>query len=436
VGYAFKYVSGYYKGDRAVRWNASGTAAAELGNLGTDSSGYTVTYAYSVNSAGTAVGYAPKFVGSTCKGDRAVRWNSTGTTATELGNLGTNSSGVTNAYAYALNSAGTAVGYAEKYVGGVNNGSHATIWLPDASVIDLNDLGVAPVPAGGTWTLTAAKAMSEDGFVAGEGKFDPDGSGPQAAYTRLWVAQIGLGGNWTKPAGGVWGRGPNWSTGTPAMQVGNARFNLPVSYSVALDRDELTKSIAVQAGNVTFDLAGHSLSTETGLDVAPGATLQTAGAIHGDLCNSGALALSSTTSTLTLDGNLTNSGTLALDIASLSSCDKLRISGTLTAGGTIAVALRGDYQPAPGDSFDLLDCGTFADLGYTFDFSAASLAAGYSWDTASFATNGTIAVVPEPSTVLLLAFASLALIRWTCKGRRIKTAISVSEAYKVLTICR
>ena len=78
-----------------MRWDASGTAATELGNLGTDSSGYTSAEAYAVNDAGTAVGYARKYDGGTDKGQRAVRWDASGTAATELGNLGTDSSGDT-----------------------------------------------------------------------------------------------------------------------------------------------------------------------------------------------------------------------------------------------------------------------------------------------------------------------------------------------------
>ena len=187
------------------------------------------------------------------------------------------------AQAYAVNDAGTAVGYSNKYVGGSDVGIRAVIWLPDASAIDLNDLGVAPVSGGGTWTLTAANALSADGWVAGEGTFDPDGAGPLAAYTRLWVAQVGLGGTWTNAAGGTWGRGPNWSTGTPAMQVGNATFNLNSTYTSRLDRDERTKTIAVNAGTVTINGNGHTLTTESGLSIANGATLN----VQGKLANNG-----------------------------------------------------------------------------------------------------------------------------------------------------
>ena len=173
-------------------------------------------------------------------------------------------------------------------------GSHAVIWLPDASVIDLNDLGLTPVPAAGAWILNTAKAISADGWVAGEGTFDPDGAGPLASYTRLWVAQVGLGGTWTNAAGGTWGRGPNWSTGTPAMQVGSATFNLNSAYTVALDRDELTKTIAISAGTVTINCNGYTLSTESGLSIAVGAMLKENGSILSDILNSGTLQLSGT----------------------------------------------------------------------------------------------------------------------------------------------
>ena len=115
VGHATRTCRVSTRAYRAVRWDASGTAATELGNLGTDSSGYTNSRAYAVNTAGTAVGYAAKYVSGIDKGYRAVRWDASGTAATELGNLGTNSGGVTSSHAYAINAAGTAVGYAAKY---------------------------------------------------------------------------------------------------------------------------------------------------------------------------------------------------------------------------------------------------------------------------------------------------------------------------------
>jgi len=290
VGWATKYVSGSPVGDRAVRWDASGTVATELDNLGLSGSNSSTTSAYAVNDANTAVGYAQKYVSGNLVGTRAVRWDGSGTTATELGNLGLDANNSTSASAYAVNGAGTAVGYAQKYdLSGDYVSDRAVIWLPDASAIDLNDLGVVPVPAGGAWTLTTARALSADGWVAGSGAFDPDGDGPQASYTRHWVAQVGLGGTWTNAAGGTWGRGPNWSTGTPAMRVGNATFDLNSAYTVALDRNELTQTIAINAGTVTINFNGHTLTTENGLSIANGATLKVDGTIVSDIINAGTL---------------------------------------------------------------------------------------------------------------------------------------------------
>ena len=334
VGSLWKYVNGNDMGQRAVRWDASRTAATELDNLGPDNSGYTNTAACAVNDAGTVVGHSEKYVGDRFVGTRAVRWDASGTVATELGNLGTYSNGYTDSCAIAVNSAGTAVGDSVKCVNGTYVGPRAVIWLPDASVIDLNDLGVAPVTGGGTWTLYHASAITDDGFVAGDGLFDPDGTGPQASYARIWVTQVGLGGIWTKASGGTWGRGPNWSTGTPAMQVGNATFNLNSAYTVALDRNELTKVIAVNAGTVTIDFNSHTLATESGLIIANGATLKCL--VGGEINGAG---LSNNNGTLTNQGSLTISGIFNnLAGGVINGTGSLNNSGTLVNNGTVAQA--------------------------------------------------------------------------------------------------
>ena len=212
-----------------MRWDSSGTAATELGNLGTDVTGAAAAVAYAVNTTGTAVGYSAKYIGTVYKGNRGVRWNSTGTAATELANLGTDASGVTNAEAYAVNDAGTAVGYASKYFdfGGGNFLSVPhVIWLPDNSAIDLNDISNAAIPNDGFWQLQSASSISDDGWVAGSGLYFPNVG---SSYTRNFVAQVGIGGTWTNAItgtlNGTWGRGRQWSTGTPAMLAGNATFS-------------------------------------------------------------------------------------------------------------------------------------------------------------------------------------------------------------------
>jgi len=187
VGSAEKFVDGVYLGPRAVRWESGGTAATELDHLGTYPSGDTYARALAVNDANTAVGYAYKNVDGIHLGHRAVRWDGGGTAATELGHLGTDAAGHTKAHAYAVSDANTAVGYAWTFVDGSYAGDHAVMWGPDGGAVDLNTLIDPDVE----WTLTQAKAISENGlWIAGVGMFDPDGAGPWVPYERLWVMQI------------------------------------------------------------------------------------------------------------------------------------------------------------------------------------------------------------------------------------------------------
>ncbi len=185
AGSAFKYVSGSVKGNRAVRWESNG-AALELANLGTQSNGFTTNYASDINNSGQVAGYCQKYVSGSFKGERAVSWDSSGAVF-ELANLGTDSTGFTNSRTNALNESGQAAGYADKYdISGALLGRRAVFWKVDGTVVDLNDL----IEPSGGWLLTEASAISDTGWIAGMGSFDPDGAGGLAAYDRLFLLQI------------------------------------------------------------------------------------------------------------------------------------------------------------------------------------------------------------------------------------------------------
>jgi hypothetical protein len=188
VGRADKYDgSGVSLGQRAVRWDASGTVATELGNLGTDPNSITESSAVAINDAGTTVGYANLYDGlGESLGRRAVRWDASGTVVTELGNLGAGD-GITETDVFAINDSGIAIGYADDYDGsGANLGERAVYWGLDAVAVDLNAL-IDPVSG---WTLNRATAISNTGWVGGIGLFDPDGAGGQESYARLFLLQL------------------------------------------------------------------------------------------------------------------------------------------------------------------------------------------------------------------------------------------------------
>jgi hypothetical protein len=164
VGWAYKYVSGNWKGSGAVRWDASGTAATELRSPWTTSSGGSYAYANFINDAGIAVGRADKYISDVNMGVRAVRWDASGTDGTELGDLGTDASGLTYAFIYVINNSGTAVGLADKYVSGVLMGARAVRW--DASSTAATELGnLGTDPSG--YSSCYASVINEAGTTVG-----------------------------------------------------------------------------------------------------------------------------------------------------------------------------------------------------------------------------------------------------------------------------
>jgi hypothetical protein len=185
AGYCQKYEAGADRGTRPVRWEASG-AVTELGTLGVNLSGITSGDVYAINEKGETAGVCDHRLSGDYKGTRPVRWDAAGA-ITQLGLLGISPTSTTNGAANDINAAGLTVGWVERYdPAGVLMGRRAVYWELDGSVVDLNSL-IDPL---GDWTLTMANAISDTGWIAGEAKFDPDGSGPIVAYDRMFLMQV------------------------------------------------------------------------------------------------------------------------------------------------------------------------------------------------------------------------------------------------------
>jgi T5SS/PEP-CTERM-associated repeat protein len=90
--------------------------------------------------------------------------------------------------------------------------------------------------------------------------------------------------------------------------------------------------------------------------------------------------------------------------------DCLNVAGVLTLSGTLDVALIGDFTPAGGDTFDILNWGALA--GATFDeVNLPELSDGLDWDTSELYTIGELSVTPEPATAAALLLGLGAVIR-------------------------
>jgi hypothetical protein len=188
VGSSDKYdAAGTPKGSRAVRWNASGTAATELGILGTDATGLTNGSAIAINDAGTAVGFVWKYdAAGVDKGQRAVRWDPSGTAVTELGHLGGSAGVYIYSMALAINAGGIVVGYDQIDTASGMPTPIAVYWGPNGLPVNLNTL---IDPASG-WTLTQAQLITDTNWIAGIGTFDPDGPGGQRADPRGFLLHV------------------------------------------------------------------------------------------------------------------------------------------------------------------------------------------------------------------------------------------------------
>lgn len=96
--------------------------------------------------------------------------------------------------------------------------------------------------------------------------------------------------------------------------------------------------------------------------------------------------------------------------------DLLDVQGDINLlGGTLNIVQWDDFNPQYGNSFTIL---SFASLNGTFDtINAFGLDSGLAWDFSSLYSSGTLWVIPEPSSalLLLLSAATLGLLR---RGRR------------------
>jgi hypothetical protein len=208
-----------------------------------------------------------------------------------------------------------------------------------------------------------------------------------------------------------------------------------------------TLTIAANPGSSgTYDLQGGTLTVNNGIvnngnfHVGAGATatvggtglannasgtLTGNGTIQGDVVSAGLVAPGNSPGTLTINGDYTQSGTLAIEIGGLlagSEYDVLNVSGTASLGGSLNVSLfdlgGGLFTPNAGDSFDILTAdllqGSFGTLSF-----AALLDPRLAWhlDYLTDAIGATDVVrlsvvnaVPVPPAVWLFSSGLLGLI--------------------------
>jgi hypothetical protein len=176
-----------------------------------------------------------------------------------------------------------------------------------------------------------------------------------------------------------------------------AGASLTFNNALRLNGHSLTKS-----GNGTLTL-NHAVTG--GAVTLSGGVLTGRAALSGSVANdAGTLSPGNSPGVMAIRGDYIqgHDATLLLEIADIEN-DLLSVAGRVELAGELEVQFVGGFQPVGGVSFTLLD---FASVQGEFDnVLLPDLGEGLSWDTSSLYATGTLAVVPEPSTLSLFFLA-------------------------------
>jgi hypothetical protein len=177
-------------------------------------------------------------------------------------------------------------------------------------------------------------------------------------------------------------------------------------------------------GNTLFKTGLGNMAINNALNSGGGAvqclegTCSGTGTVGGDLINNGGtVSPGNSPGVMEVPGDFTqyDGSTLLIELAGTaagSQYDVLQVDGEASLGGTLEVTLLDGFEPAAGDSFEILE---FAFVAGGFDeLILPGLVGALSWDASALLTDGNLSVVPEPATWSLLLLGLLLGFRRRC----------------------
>ncbi len=222
---------------------------------------------------------------------------------------------------------------------------------------------------------------------------------------------------------GLWATRSGWTLGILPAAVHDVVIDPAAALTITGPMMPTTvKSLAITgSGANVSELTLQNTGTITatgGASTGVAGRLGGSGRLVASLSSAGTIApgAGAATGSISITGNVTLQSTahLALDLGGLmrkTGYDYLGVTGQLTLGGALDVALLGGFSPLPGSSFDLFDATTVS--GAFGSIHLPVLAGGLTWNTALLPTTGVISVAGltlAPTTYTLAAAASAPVI--------------------------
>jgi T5SS/PEP-CTERM-associated repeat protein len=153
-------------------------------------------------------------------------------------------------------------------------------------------------------------------------------------------------------------------------------------------------------GEATLIVASGGTVSAPTIFVGPLGEIRGNGNLTGNVISDGDVAPGTSPGQLNVSGNFTQNaaGSLLIELASMTSFDRLQVGGAVTLGGEVLVSLLDEFMPQVGDSFDILNWGSsFVDAGYSLVLPA--LDGARAWDASQFGATGVISVIASTVTL-------------------------------------
>jgi len=278
--------------------------------------------------------------------------------------------------------------------------------------------------ATGAFTLSGGNLSAQNEYT-GKGVGNYAQSGGSNNPGNLYLGSANGFGGYTLSAGilSTSGEEIGYSGGTGVfVQTGGT--NTAADLYIGNDQQSST-------GNGAFTISGGTLTVSSGVIVGGGngkgtLAIQGVAVTAGSVSNAGTISLTDAEPTgndgladLLVTGNFTqtSAGVLSFvlsELADNSQTALVDVGGTATFAGTLDVSLAADFDPAPGDRFEIIGAGSAQGV-----FSAVDLPGGTGSFSLSYApTEVIVTAIPEPASQVVVAGAIGALCLRRPRKRR------------------